>query len=122
MTTTATDKLIYLASPYSSPHPDIREHRFICVCNYAARMIRNGHLVFSPIAHSHPIADIGRLAGNWQYWSRFDFAMLRRCDELWILQLDGWDLSEGIKAEIGYWRSLGRGMECYVPFNEVPQP
>ena len=42
----------YLASPYSHSDHAVVEGRFRAVCRHAADLMRNGHHVFSPIAHT----------------------------------------------------------------------
>ena len=91
-------KLIYLASPYSG-HPAIQELRFRAVCKVAARIMSSGQFVFSPIAHSHPIAQYG-LPKDFEFWRECDTLMMTKCDELWVLMLDGWNVSKGIEAEL----------------------
>jgi len=91
--------MIYLASPYSHPNPAIREQRFQAACRAAARLMRAGNLVFSPIAHGHSIAAHG-LPTDWRFWERFDREQLARCDEVVVLTMDGWRESAGVQAEI----------------------
>ena len=59
--------MIYLASPYSHPDATVREARFQAACRATASLIRAGHEVFSPIAHSHPLAAFG-LPTDWSFW------------------------------------------------------
>jgi nucleoside 2-deoxyribosyltransferase len=99
--------MIYLASPYSDPDLVIREQRFHEVCKFAALLTSNGALVFSPIAHSHPIAQYMDKSHKFDFWSRFDLWMLERCEVMMILTLPGWEKSEGIKAEISFAREQG---------------
>jgi hypothetical protein len=73
--------MIYLASPYSDADPAVEQARFDTVCRAAAAIMRQGLLVFSPIAHSHPIARFG-LPKDWGFWQRYDSAFLARCDGL----------------------------------------
>lgn len=101
-------RLIYLASPYSHPDSAIQESRFIEVCRVAAAMMREGHLIFSPIAHSHPIAMAGSLPTDWEFWRKYDHAMLDAASELWVLKIPGWDESQGVQAEIVYAIALGK--------------
>jgi hypothetical protein len=106
--------LIYLASPYSSKDPVIVANRVSATATALARLIEQGNLVFSPIIHSHPIADIvsfsalnhedGELSG----WMAFDFAFIDKCDEVWVLQLEGWEQSRGVTAEIEYAERTGK--------------
>lgn len=99
-------RLIYLATPYNHPDPAIREERFTLACLAAATLMRDGVHLFCPIAHTHPIALQGNLPCGWDYWQKYDQLMLSACDELWIVQMDGWDRSEGIKGEIEIARQL----------------
>ena len=92
--------MIYLASPYSDPNPVVERQRFEAVCHAAAILMAEGHRIFSPIAHTHPIAMAGDLPRGWEYWRKYDEEMLAACDELWILMLPGWDKSAGIAGEL----------------------
>ena len=98
--------MIYLASPYSAPANWLREMRFHDVCRYAAKMMREGLHVFSPIAHSHPLAAYG-LTGAWAFWEAQDREFLSMCSELWVLMLPGWEASTGVTAEIAIANELG---------------
>jgi len=60
--------MIYLATPYSDPDPEVREFRYREVNKAAAQLISEGHHVFSPISHTHPIAQAGDLPTGWDYW------------------------------------------------------
>ncbi len=77
-------------------------------------MMRVGKLVFSPIAHTHPIAAYD-LPGDWAFWRRYDRAMLQRCDELAVLQLDGWEESIGVQAEIAIAKDLNLPVRFITP-------
>jgi nucleoside 2-deoxyribosyltransferase len=99
--------MIYLASPYSHVDPAVREQRFCAACQAAVALLHAGRVVFSPIAHSHPLAQHG-LPGNWHFWERYDRAFLERCDEVLVLMLDGWEESVGVQAEIRIARELGK--------------
>ncbi len=99
--------MIYLASPYSDPDPKVMERRFQLVCLAAARLMQRGLQIFSPIAHSHPIALAGLLPKGFDYWEKFDRTMLGACDELMVLCLDNWTNSVGINAELKIAEELG---------------
>lgn len=62
-------------------------------------MIRQGKIVFVPIAHSFGIARYG-LPGDWSFWEKFDREFLQRCDRLIVLALPGWHMSKGVLAEM----------------------
>ena len=97
-------KKAYLASPYSHPDPKVREERFIEVCGLAASLMwgDNDLTVFSPIAHSHPIAVHGGLSGSADYWEKHNRAWLDWADVLFVADMEGTKESEGIRREIEY--------------------
>lgn len=99
--------MIYVASPYTHPDESVRNARFRAVCRTAAQLMRQGHVVFAPIVHGHPLVEHG-LPVEWPFWERFDREHLRRCDELVVLMLDGWRESVGVAAEIRSAEELGK--------------
>jgi len=103
--------LIYLASPYSDFDSRVRLARFHAVVIETAKMAREGHLVFSPICHSHPVATIGCLPLAFDYWQEWNREMLRRCEKLVVLKLDGWEESQGVQGEIEMAKALGMPIE-----------
>ena len=111
--------MIYLASPYSDPDPGVRQHRFQEVCRHAARMMREGEMVYSPIAHSHCIARFG-LPVDWGFWEAHSRAMLSRCDAVAVLHLDGWDRSVGVRREIEIATTMGIPVRHIVPRENTP--
>ena len=108
-----SEKLIYLASPYSDPDWKVERARFYAVCDAAVKMVAAGLRVYSPIAHTHPIAERAGLRGialpkGYEFWREFDERMIAACDELWILMLDDWDDSAGVRREVEFARSIDK--------------
>jgi len=98
-------ELVYLASPYSHKDPKVREERFVAACKAAAWLMKQGYAVFSPIAHSHSIAIHGDIDGlDCDFWLKQDMEMLKFCEKMVILTIDGWDTSKGVGVEMGYMR------------------
>lgn len=99
---------IYLASPYSHPDGKVRIDRFHAACKAAAKLIEQGHIVFSPVAHSHPIADYLNNHNDGDYWLRQDLGFLDSwADEMWVLRIEGWKGSKGIEKEMEYAKRIG---------------
>ncbi len=113
-------KLIYLASPFTHRDPAVMEARFNAVCRESARLMREGHFVYSPIAHTYPISQAGELPKDWAFWSEFDCAFLARFDELWVLKFDGWRESTGVQAEISLAHDYGLPVVFLEPVEPVP--
>jgi hypothetical protein len=91
---------LYLACPYSDPDHFVRQERFNAVTKTAGRLLKDGLMVFSPISKTHPIAVNCGLPGDWEFWEKYDRIAIGHCRELWVLTLDGWQTSKGVKAEI----------------------
>jgi nucleoside 2-deoxyribosyltransferase len=105
---TTTNKKIYLACPYSHKDPKVRKDRFERVNALAAKLMAKGFLVFSPISHTHPIAEAGDLPKGWEYWKNYDESFLDWCDEVFVYKLEGWTVSTGVMAEIEIAKQLGK--------------
>jgi nucleoside 2-deoxyribosyltransferase len=94
------DRHIYLASPYSHPDADLRTLRFQQVCEIAGKLMVDGLVVFSPIAHTHPIAELCSLPSSWNYWHKYDLVMILGSCKVIVACMDGWRESKGLTAEI----------------------
>ncbi len=100
-------ELMYMASPYTPIGQEAEEsinyrkdYRYTLAVRAAAELTTKDLIVFSPIAHSHPIARLGALPGNWEFWNYFDEKIISICDRFAILELYGWKESVGIRNEI----------------------
>jgi hypothetical protein len=113
--------MIYLASPYSHNDRAVMEMRWSQVCEASSNIMKEGKHLYSPIAHCHEIAKYG-LPTDWGFWEQYDTEMIKRCDELWVLMLDGWTDSVGVRSEISIAESFGIpvtyiDVEEYVDFS-----
>jgi hypothetical protein len=117
------ETLIYLASPYSSPDPTVLTQRFLQICAIAGDILAAGHLLYAPIAHSHPIAFYSQIRGqqdtSWATWQRLDELMITKCDEVWVVMLDGWRASVGIAAELSVARDRTMPIRYYDPVTKM---
>lgn len=97
-------KKIYLAIPYSC-NPEV-SHRI--ANEVAAHLMQEGFLVFSPISHSHIIADFlpppVKLDPDW--WMQHDLPMLEAMEEVWVID------AEELGGTDGILQSKGVLMEC----------
>lgn len=91
--------MIYLASPYSAaPHHNTKQAAIA-----ATYLLRQGHIVYSPILHWHHAAQWAALPTDWEFWWKQNEAMLQKADELCVYMIDGWNTSKGVKAEVDWW-------------------
>lgn len=106
---------VYLATSYSHPDPEVREARFQAVNTVAAKLMRDGHQVYSPISHTHPIALAGDLPKGWDFWEAYDRTFIEWAEEVHILMADGWQESAGVKGEIKIAAELGKLVRYIYP-------
>lgn len=78
------------------------QSRTDAACRAAAKLMQEGHSVFSPIAHSHYVAEHlpADVAVDHAFWMQQDLAILRHASRLVVLCLPGWGRSKGIACEI----------------------
>jgi hypothetical protein len=95
-----TGELIYLASPFTTDDATEKRWRFEQVCKAAGKLMKEGKIVFSPIAHGWPIAEQCELPTDWEYWKENCTAFVTRCQSMCVLDLPGWAESTGVQAEI----------------------
>jgi nucleoside 2-deoxyribosyltransferase len=94
---------IYLAIPYSF-NPELS---FKIANKVAAKLMSEGHTVYSPISHSHCIADYlpNDLRTNAKWWMKQDLPMIDWAEALYVICIgeNGIHLiadSEGVQDEI----------------------
>ena len=97
--------LIYLASPYAHESATVREARLEAVRHVCGKMIDEGRIVLSPLVYAGELAQRGFHAP--QGWYAWDLQFLARADELLVLQLPGWEHSNGILVEIAAAQARG---------------
>lgn len=100
--------LSYLGTPYTNFEYGL-ETAFREACRLSARLAETGARIFSPICHCHPIAIYGGLDPRaHEFWMAFDGPMMRRCDNLIVAHMPGWDKSSGIAKEVEYFHHAGK--------------
>lgn len=96
------DTYTYLASPYSSHNKAEMTARFFAVEAATAWMLKSKIWTYSPIVHCHEIAGRYQIPTDFEYWTAYNFAMMRGADAFAILTIDGWQASAGVAGELAY--------------------
>jgi nucleoside 2-deoxyribosyltransferase len=100
--------LVYLATPYTK-YPGGIERAFVDACALTARLLQTGVRVYSPIAHTHPIALHGNLDPlDLSIWLPFDAAIMAKSDALVVAMMTGWRESTGVAHEIEVFSACGK--------------
>lgn len=108
----------YLASPYSKYERGL-EAAWQVACAAASMLLRQGVSVYSPIAHSHPIAIQGGLDPlDSKLWMRMNQPLMDQATGLIVLQMKGWEESVGVQAEIDAFGRAGKTI-MYIPMESL---
>lgn len=100
--------IIYLAQPYSiNADESLKEERYQKGVKKVAELIKQGYNVISPILLSHEPSKQYDLPSDFDYWERVDKELILCCDEVWVLMLEEWESSKGIKAEVAFAKENG---------------
>lgn len=96
-----THRLVYLASPYTK-YPAGFHMAAVDAARIAADLMRAGVKVYSPIAHTHPLALYGNLDPlDHSLWLPFDQTIMDLADACCIAgDMVGWESSFGVQHEM----------------------
>lgn len=112
----------YVGTPYSK-YPTGLESAFHMACSVTARLALAGVPVYSPIAHSHPVAghmDMAVSPTDHDFWVRFDAPMVNAAGGLIVVMAEGWELSRGLHHEILTFLHAGKPVIYWDP--QTPPP
>lgn len=100
--------LIYVGTPYTKYAGGI-DAAFTDACKLTAHLLQSGLKVYSPIAHTHPLAIHGGLDPlDLSIWLPFDGAMIDKADAMIVAMLPGWETSTGVRHEIQAFLEAGK--------------
>jgi hypothetical protein len=106
--------LCYLATPYSK-YPSGIHHAFADAATFAANLLKAGVNVYSPIAHTHPLAIYGNIDPlDHNIWLPFDATMMHLAEALIVARMPGWESSKGVMHEIEVFRAAHKPI-YYLP-------
>lgn len=98
-------KKIYLAIPFSG----IEDISFKVANEVASLLIATGeYYVFSPISHSYPIWKTEMVPHTYDVWLGQDEEFVRWCDEVYVINIVGFEglerieKSKGVQIELGW--------------------
>lgn len=97
-------KLIYLASPYSHKSKAIMTLRLVDADMALGRLQDKYPYAFiGPITQSaRTVKYMNSTDEGFGAWERRGLTYVSRCDELWVLDIPGWQDSVGVQAEIAF--------------------
>lgn len=117
----SANPFIYLACPYTSPDPEVRQTRVEVASVIAAGLAVAGKAVYSPITHGHPMSQHlpPRLLKDHDFWMGQCLPILAAADELWLLPMEGWSVSRGVREELAFAEQHGIPVKF---ISHLPEP
>jgi hypothetical protein len=108
---------ILLGAPYQDEDRAVIDAR-VNETRLAAFWIHNNGLgfVIAPNLMDY-IPEYGTAHTNRQFWLNYSMKMVEKCDEYWILPIDGWDKSEGVRLEMELAEKLEKRIRLLLPSN-----
>lgn len=101
-------ELVYLGTPYSK-FPGGIEAGFIAACELTAKLLVAGIKIYSPIAHTHPVAIHGKVDPlDHSIWLPFDRAIMNKSDAMVVAMMPTWYDSYGIAYEVDTFRAADK--------------
>ena len=107
--------MIYLGGPYSHDDHMVMEDRAHQQGVFAVHCATMGHVVYCPVAAWHKWSFGYGLPMTPEFWRRMSLGILRVAVGLWVLKLDGWEASTGLKDEIRCASNLGINISYFHP-------
>ena len=109
---------MYLASLYSHHEWSKMEERFERTEALVADLLKKEIWVYSPIVHCHALAAKHELPTSFDYWQKYNLAMLHKASSFGIFMLPGWDESKGLLGETEIATAMKLPVQHFVPETE----
>jgi hypothetical protein len=105
--------LVYLCTPYGHKNEAVVEKRIRYTAMFSNHLISRGITAISLAIYGHTLVDICGSPSDWGYWSQAGHDLIDKSDELWVIEMDGWDISTGVKGEVEYGLSKGKTIKYF---------
>jgi hypothetical protein len=105
----------YIISPYNHPDSRVVAERISLTSKFVAAMIERGFTPVSPSLYGHGLIIEADMVSHWLFWEKFCKSLLEKCNSVIVLQLEGWDRSIGVKAELEHVAMLGLPVRYTTP-------
>jgi hypothetical protein len=94
--------MIVVSGPYSHSNPDIKQARVKAIADACVTLFQNGEMSCSPLLAGLSFIEKSekKMPDDYSFWQKFCRAYVEIGHKLYVLDLDGWQESSGVKDEI----------------------
>ncbi len=94
--------MIAIVGPYGHADEAIKQMRAKKIATACINLLAQGKVGMSPLAYGLGLRHVAdsELPDNYQNWDHFCRTLVSACSEVYVLNLEGWDTSTGVRDEI----------------------
>ena len=94
--------MIFVSGPYSSTNPEEKKTRVKAIASACIKIMQSGDMAISPLTFGLSLIEKSEqdLPESYEFWDRFCREFVATADVMYVLDLEGWELSSGVKDEI----------------------
>lgn len=108
-------KKVVVVAPFNTPDVELKKKRVHSIAVYCGELFKQGIVPVSALLLGLAIAEHNDLPTDSATWINFSKNCVRGCDELHVLQLEGYLDSIGVQLEITEAMELGIKIK-YIPY------
>lgn len=120
-TVTIDRELEYLAIPYSHEDESVMQWRAEVSDFIFSKLSNQGRKIYAPISSCHHVAKKYGMPRNWEFWEALDREFIKVCKRIVVIQLEGWETSTGVKAELKLAEQYGVEIEFLDPYEYLKE-
>jgi len=109
--------MIYISSPYTHKDQHVIDLRIHQTENFIIWVMEKGYYPISIPIQFHKLVKEKRLPIDNLYWENYYKNIIPKASEVFVLMLDGWDISVGIQNEIKQATDLEIRILFFKPYN-----
>lgn len=106
-------KKVFISMPYSGTLDQMNE-RVKHAKEYSVILLQRGIVPVCPVTSGHLLVEHSDIELSHQSWLQYAYEFFEMCDEVHVLQLQGWKESLGVAEEV-YWARRSNKPVTFIP-------
>ncbi len=95
-------ELTYIAAPYSHEDPEVVKQRMEIIYGVMAFFSKEKNMHVTTPLFMHELVERRPMPSDFEFWQTYCLNLLKRCDRMVVLKIDGWEKSSGVAGEIEF--------------------